>query len=523
MNKVISNNSRIDTLLTTYSSLFNPVISFDKLNLLGRGVEVTYNFPTVRPQNDEVAGFQALTSAQKNAVRDALDMISSYVDVTFREVSANSNAQVEFAVGALGGNTQGLSSSLFSFVGFSHGYVQDVTITLDKSLTVGGDYGPGSRFFLVAAHEIGHAIGLDHPFDDQTLIDKVSGINTNTASTIMAYEDGFTGSSLEPSTLMKNDFLALQYLYGENTDTHAGNTVHRFENVDFRGDGRISLLWDASGIDTLDLSGITSASSTSNGGDHYYKISLTAGDRLLREPLSSSQFDNVFLADGASFENAVGTNFDDRITGTIGANTIEGGNGVDVLNGGSGNDTLYAHAFVENIVVEDPDSLVDVDGWLFQFVEDDGDLAGNDNTQVGVALNTSLGLETSGLGIGVLADDNTSNTLEGGAGDDALYGGGGADQLIGGSGDDTSTGGAGADEFWFSPNEGRDTITDFNASIDELHLSQSLWSGSLSKTQVVDAFGTQTADAFVFDFGSTEIALLGTHSTNGLAGAIEFI
>lgn len=41
-----------------------------------------------------------------------------------------------------------------------------------------------------------------------------------------------------------------------------------------------------------------------------------------------------------NIENAVGSNFDDTITGSSGANTLTGGSGNDVLHGGDGNDTL---------------------------------------------------------------------------------------------------------------------------------------------------------------------------------------
>ena len=56
-----------------------------------------------------------------------------------------------------------------------------------------------------------------------------------------------------PSTLMPGDILALQYLYGANTTTLLGDTVHVFAD-----DGQIRTIYDAGGIDTLNASALTS-------------------------------------------------------------------------------------------------------------------------------------------------------------------------------------------------------------------------------------------------------------------------
>jgi Ca2+-binding RTX toxin-like protein len=67
-----------------------------------------------------------------------------------------------------------------------------------------------------------------------------------------------------------------------------------------------------------------------------------------------------------------------------------------------------------------------------------------------------------------IAGNSGANTLEGRGGDDVLDGRGGNDRLAGGVGDDILTGGTGDDVFVFSVGDGHDTITDFNASGDDL-------------------------------------------------------
>lgn len=56
-----------------------------------------------------------------------------------------------------------------------------------------------------------------------------------------------------------------------------------------------------------------------------------------------------------------------------------------------------------------------------------------------------------------------SNTIDGGGNDDSLFGGESDDSIVSGTGNDNLTGGGGNDRFNYSPGDGDDTITDFNA------------------------------------------------------------
>ena len=117
------------------------------------------------------------------------------------------------------------------------------------------------------------------------------------------------------------------------------------------------------------------------------------------------------------FENIIGTDFNDSLTGDGGDNILVGGLGNDALNGGAGLDTA------------------DYGGASAAVVADLG---------LGTAI---LGLETDSLtGIETLlgskfgdslTSDLSANGLNGGRGDDKINGGGGSDLLTGGVGKDT--------------------------------------------------------------------------------------
>lgn len=82
---------------------------------------------------------------------------------------------------------------------------------------------------------------------------------------------------------------------------------------------------------------------------------------------------------------------------------------------------------------------------------------------------------------------NGRDTLLGGQGDDRLIGGSGDDVLNGGAGDDRLTGGRGADQFVFAPNQGRDTVTDFQLGWDHLVLERATWSDVTITAKGMDA------------------------------------
>jgi Ca2+-binding RTX toxin-like protein len=101
-------------------------------------------------------------------------------------------------------------------------------------------------------------------------------------------------------------------------------------------------------------------------------------------------------------------------------------------------------------------------------------------------------LDGSGTSTPITATgDAGSDRLTGSRGDDTLSGGAGFDTLTGGRGDDTLAGGSGRDFFNFlSPNDGIDTIQDFNVDEDLIRVSAAGFGGGLT------AGATITADQF---------------------------
>lgn len=145
-----------------------------------------------------------------------------------------------------------------------------------------------------------------------------------------------------------------------------------------------------------------------------------------------------------SIENAIGSDFDDILTGTSSGNRLYGGLGDDVLRGSAGTDILIGGMGADEL---NGGSSVDT--------------ASYENAAGGIAANLTSRTGTAGEAAGdtlisienllgsdfrdTLTGSSGNNRLNGGAGNDLLRGSAGSDFLQGGLGEDDLNGGSGID------------------------------------------------------------------------------
>lgn len=217
---------------------------------------------------------------------------------------------------------------------------------------------PGSYGFFTIMHEIGHALGLDHPHD---------GIATTSndyiGKSIMSYRS-FPGAQFGylndffPTTPSMYDIAALQYLYGPNLDYNMGPTVYRWEP----GAHIFETIWDAGGIDEIDWSNQSTSAliDLHNGawselGPAFIFSSTNSEANAVRNntvAISTAATDNAtgdLIKDERgnpinTIENARGGSADDVIIGNQANNRIIGNGGKDILQGKEGTDTYVFHA-----------------------------------------------------------------------------------------------------------------------------------------------------------------------------------
>jgi hypothetical protein len=177
-------------------------------------------------------------------------------------------------------------------------------------------------------------------------------------ATIMSYNDEAFANLInwDPATPMVLDALALHHLYGPNTTTHAGNSVHLLQDKGF-----YATLWDASGTDTLDVQ------AQREGWTIYLpNIALTTSVNTrvgLALPNSSMERDvpsslTWLLGD---YENVRGTAFDDFIFTNALDNQIHAGSGRDTVIWEQAHDQYRISATSTGWVVQDSQGQDGVD------------------------------------------------------------------------------------------------------------------------------------------------------------------
>lgn len=375
-------------------------------------------------------------------------------DIKFNENNGEDDAQQAFASSSTNGN----------------GVIRQVTITVSENWSVFGANDPrgteGEPNYLLNSyryqtyiHEIGHALGLGHggPYN---------GVSSNSAGTrfnvynqdawnysVMSYFDqGEAGTGTPRLVLGLNmvDIVAIQSLYGPNTSTRTGDSVYGFNSTEsgvydfettFADEGirpPSLAIYDANGVDTLDMSGWGTNQEISLIAGTFSSV----GDNFNTGASDDPLINNVSIAIGTVIENAVGGSGNDVITGNAADNELTGNGGNDQLIGGEGTDTAIYSGNRSAYTIED-----NGDGTFTVTGEGVDTLSGIEFAKFAdqtVSLEqTTTPTFTNGndSAVGTSGDD----VLDALAGDDVVEGGNGNDIIDGNNGADRLSGNAGND------------------------------------------------------------------------------
>jgi len=313
---------------------------------------ITYGFrlTSTTGTSTERTTFSKVNAAEMAAAEDAMRLWSNVAHVTFTEVNPGgytNNATI--LIGNYSSSSDGAAAYAYYASPGSTGATNaagDVWINAYYQSNLSPS--PGNYAYMAIMHEIGHALGLEHPGDYNagpgvtiTYANNAEYVEDSRQYTVMSYFDAsatganhvYQGTTIRASTPLLDDITAIQRLYGANTEYALGDTIYGFNSnadtayrITSSSQQVVYCIWDAGGNDTFDASGYATNQT----------IDLRAGNFSDVGALTK----NVSIALGAVIENAVGGSGNDTMIGNDAANHLVGGLGDDRLTGGNGDDVL---------------------------------------------------------------------------------------------------------------------------------------------------------------------------------------
>ncbi|MBF0614587.1 MAG: hypothetical protein G8237_09270 [Magnetococcales bacterium] len=282
--------SRIDALLETAPNL--------NYLLPDPGNSIRYTFSITENLEDQTP-VTALTTTQQDAVRTALGYVARVTGIEFAETASGDNAIFHFSIRDVPNGLAGLCSYNYNYR-YDHlnnltSYLVNEYIYLDDQyLTESIAY--GSAGYQVLLHELGHSLGLKHPFEGTN---QLADSEDNTSNTLMSYH--WSGSA--KTTFQEYDLAALAWLYGGDG---LGNTYGV-------GPTRSGMIYTGTAVNDAIQAG-------------------TGHDKLY------GKGGNDTLRGGEGNDYLSGSTGSDLLYGNAGADRLYGGTGTDTLTGGTGAD-----------------------------------------------------------------------------------------------------------------------------------------------------------------------------------------
>lgn len=255
------------------------------------------------------------TGTVTSLLTSAFDEWSSVADISFQKVADGSDVGVRFGWAELDGPFGVVAETTTTFNPITGEIIfNDIAFDIADDFSFGpGD--PGLSFFLIATHEIGHAIGLGHEDD------------------VLAVMNTFIGVDTPLLGLTADDIAGAQFIYG---DTPVSNVII--------GDDAGNALFGTDADEVIIANGGNDLAFGAGGSDMIYGNtgSDTAYGNLGDDAIFGGR-DSDLVFGGQGADAVYGNLADDSVYGNLGNDELYGGTGTDLLFGGQGDDLLFGN------------------------------------------------------------------------------------------------------------------------------------------------------------------------------------